>query len=61
MNGVSWDLSYIGEKQIAKMYSTESGNVSVSFIDANPIIFVLHLVNDDGRKGTYNISECSEL
>ncbi|EGD70753.1 hypothetical protein ECEC1846_3054 [Escherichia coli EC1846] len=43
------------------MYSTESGNVSVSFIDANPIIFVLHLVNDDGRKGTYNISECSEL
>lgn len=61
LNGVSWDLSYIGEKQIAKMYSTESGNVSVSFIDANPIIFVLHLVNDDGRKGTYNISECSEL
>ncbi|MDU3159229.1 MAG: hypothetical protein E7B34_26920, partial [Hafnia alvei] len=24
-------------------------------------IFVLHLVNDDGRKGTYNLSECSEL
>ncbi|HKN04140.1 MAG TPA: hypothetical protein VJY31_09375 [Buttiauxella sp.] len=60
LNGVSWDLSYIGEKQIAKMYSTDSGNVAVSFIDGNPIIFVLHLVNDDGRKGTYNLSECTE-
>lgn len=60
LNSASWDLSYIGEKQIAKLYSTDSGNVAVSFIDGNPIIFVLHLVNDDGRKGTYNLSECSE-
>lgn len=60
LNSASWDLSYIGEKQIAKLYSTDSGNVAVSFIDGNPIIFVLHLVNDDGRKGTYNLSECTE-
>lgn len=60
LNGVGWDLSYIGEKQIAKMYSTDSGNVAVTFIDGSPIIFVLHLVNDDGRKGTYNLSECAE-
>ena len=60
LNSASWDLSYIGEKQIAKLYSTDNGNVAVSFIDGNPIIFVLHLVNDDGREGTYNLSECSE-
>ena len=56
LNNASWDLSFIGEKQIAKLYSTDNGNVAVSFIDGNPIMFVLHLVNDDGRKGTYNLS-----
>lgn len=60
LNGMGWNLSYIGEKQNAKLYSTDNGNVAVTFIDATPIIFVLHLVNDDGRKGTYNLSECSE-
>ncbi len=61
LNGVSWDLSFIGEKQIAKLYSTDSGNVAVSFINGDPIIFILHLVNQDGRKGTYNLSDCSKI
>lgn len=38
LNNASWDLSYIGEKQIAKLYSTDNGNVAVSFIDGNPLI-----------------------
>lgn len=60
LNEAKWDLTFIGEKQIAKMYSTSNGNVAVSFINGDPIIFVLHATNDDGQKGTFNLSDCSK-
>lgn len=62
VNGITWKLSYIGQKSIAKMYSKPDGTVAVTFIDGSkidaPTVLIVHGKPTSGGEVVFTLKDC---
>lgn len=65
VNGVTWKLSYIGQKSIAKMYSKPDGSVAATFIDGSqidsPTVLIVHGQSTSGDELIFTLKDCDKV